>query len=469
MTRYPTRRCFISHTWANGQHDFARLLYRRLNRYKGITCWLDEEKIVPGVHIYDRIAAALDQETDLTLCVLSPEYLRSRNCKAELSRAARLARDGNHAIIPVVLAPLPPGQMPLELEGLLCADFSLALEADGNVSKPTFLKELTQLVRGIRATVSQSQPQPGSTGPASTTVASPTRARVEPRKPHLKTRGLRILYLHRSPRSTGIEYIESCELYDELIRRGHRVQPCWAVLPEKDTFARVSADVLTPAQVIELSPDLLLFENGLLVGEPRVPLELMKQLQSRGCATLIFLGINEYASRKAEYDSFLAGESLRLFQPNTDRDEQPVCVQGANTLDIRLGLDRVRSVPPRHKKQIERGVTDIALDYAMPMADVSGILLWGDGNTRIKCYSRMDIHRQPSPVLGVLRIHNHRVVAFVPAIPLSREPSTVTFFANLAEVLADMSAELHASNVPPDLHQIPAPPARPDPPPDDTT
>ena len=100
-----------------------------------------------GDHIYDRVGDAIERRCDLTICILSPEYLASENCKAELSKAARLYREKKHRLVPVLLADCP---IPLELEGLLYADFKKALDLSGSVVRPEFERALGLLIAAIR-------------------------------------------------------------------------------------------------------------------------------------------------------------------------------------------------------------------------------------------------------------------------------------------------------------------------------
>ena len=125
------RKCFISHTWAERQHGFAKILSESLNRYKGVTTWLDEDKILPGDHIFDKIDQALIEETDVFICIVSPEYSLSKNCKSELSRARALSSEKNIRLIPVLYS---KSIVPLEVEGILYVDFSMSLNENGVIT-----------------------------------------------------------------------------------------------------------------------------------------------------------------------------------------------------------------------------------------------------------------------------------------------------------------------------------------------
>ena len=143
-------RCFISHTWAKGQHSFAKYLCNRLSRFKNIEVWLDENQILPGDHNYERLSLAIEKNTNLTICILSPEYLASGNCKVELSKAAELYRAKDHKLIPILLAKC---DIPLEIQGLAWADFIYAINSKNEINIKQFnhaLKPLVQAIRGVK-------------------------------------------------------------------------------------------------------------------------------------------------------------------------------------------------------------------------------------------------------------------------------------------------------------------------------
>lgn len=138
--------CFISHTWSNGQHRFARFLTDRLNKYKKIVCWLDENNLKYGDHIYDKIDYQITFHTDIVIILLSPEYLQSHNCKTELSKANRLYSTKKILLLPILLS---KSNIPLELEGLLFADFTDCLTKTGKIRRAVFEKQFKKLVKSI--------------------------------------------------------------------------------------------------------------------------------------------------------------------------------------------------------------------------------------------------------------------------------------------------------------------------------
>lgn len=139
--------CFLSHTWSNGQHLFAKYLVKRLNKFKRINCWLDEENLNFGDHIYDRIDMQLSLNTDVAIILLSPEYLLSHNCKVELSKANKLYASNKILLLPILLAKT---EIPLELDGLLFADFTDCFSKKNKlVKRNIFDKKLEKLVASI--------------------------------------------------------------------------------------------------------------------------------------------------------------------------------------------------------------------------------------------------------------------------------------------------------------------------------
>lgn len=138
--------CFLSHTWSNGQHRIAQYLTDRLNKYKRINCWLDENNLKYGDHIYDKIDFQITYQTDVALILLSPEYLLSHNCKTELSRANLLYSKNKILLIPIVIS---KSIIPLELEGLLFADFTDCFTKKNEIKGAEFAPKFKKLVSSI--------------------------------------------------------------------------------------------------------------------------------------------------------------------------------------------------------------------------------------------------------------------------------------------------------------------------------
>jgi len=126
---------FISHRWAEGEHDFARDLKKKLESYEDITVLLDEYEMLPGDSIKDWMDDAIQKGCDVFLFVLSPHSLQSENCLYELD----LALQTGLPIIPVFIRDC---EIPENLRGILFADFR------ENLDLPFYL--VNRLVRGIR-------------------------------------------------------------------------------------------------------------------------------------------------------------------------------------------------------------------------------------------------------------------------------------------------------------------------------
>jgi ABC-type uncharacterized transport system substrate-binding protein len=142
-------KCFISHTWKSGQDDFAQYLSKRLQRFSEIDVWIDTANLDIGDRIGDVISRAIETQCDLTLCVLSPEYIESEYCKYELEMAARLSRENRHRIIPLLLSDCI---IPLPLEGLLWGDFRNAWPLTTRAKKTAFDGTLHRLITSIKKT-----------------------------------------------------------------------------------------------------------------------------------------------------------------------------------------------------------------------------------------------------------------------------------------------------------------------------
>jgi len=81
-------KCFISHSWRNGEHDFAIKLADALQLHGIEKAWLDEREIPGGGHIGDRVIRGI-QACDVFLFVMSPNAVASPWCCLELEEALK--------------------------------------------------------------------------------------------------------------------------------------------------------------------------------------------------------------------------------------------------------------------------------------------------------------------------------------------------------------------------------------------
>lgn len=114
-------KCFLSHRWSHGEHQFARELKNKLEDYRRISVLLDEDEIRPGDRIKDWIDSAIQSGCHVFLFVLSPEALNSENCLYEL----KMAMERELPVIPIYIRDC---QIPTSLQGILFADFRNALD-----------------------------------------------------------------------------------------------------------------------------------------------------------------------------------------------------------------------------------------------------------------------------------------------------------------------------------------------------
>jgi len=112
-------KCFISHTWHEGEHDFAIRLADAL-RANGVDVWLDEEQIHGGQLVEQRMRTGVIHECDVFLFVLSPASLKSQPCTIEREEALKYRVETGLQIIPILLKNC---QIPQNLQDLLYVDF----------------------------------------------------------------------------------------------------------------------------------------------------------------------------------------------------------------------------------------------------------------------------------------------------------------------------------------------------------
>ena len=112
-------KCFISHTWREGEHDFAIRLADAL-RANGVDVWLDQEQIHGGQLVEQRMRVGVIHECDVFLFALSPASLNSWGCAIEFEEALKCRAETGLQIIPILLKDC---EIPQNLQGLLYVDF----------------------------------------------------------------------------------------------------------------------------------------------------------------------------------------------------------------------------------------------------------------------------------------------------------------------------------------------------------
>lgn len=139
-------KCFISHSWRNGEHDFATKLADALQLYGIEKAWLDEREIPGGGHIGDRLMRGV-QTCDVFLFIMSPNAVTSPWCCLELEEALKQRSETGIQIVPLLLKDC---SIPKELKDLLYIDFR-----DEAQFEKTLEKLLTSIKEAyfIRATV----------------------------------------------------------------------------------------------------------------------------------------------------------------------------------------------------------------------------------------------------------------------------------------------------------------------------
>lgn len=130
-------RCFISHAWRHGGHEFALRLADALLAM-GIDAWVDKHDILPGQNLERRMEIGVMAECDVFLFVLAPATLASTACSIELD-AAFVQRDQRGLqIVPILFRSCE--EIPARLSNLSYVNFR-----DG----ARFGKAVEQLDRGI--------------------------------------------------------------------------------------------------------------------------------------------------------------------------------------------------------------------------------------------------------------------------------------------------------------------------------
>lgn len=112
-------KCFISHAWSDGGHDFALALKDALYT-NGVDAWLDEHELHGGEPLEQEVRIAILYECDVFLFVLSPAALKSRWCAVELKEALKCRDESGLQIIPIFFKKC---KIPAELKDLVYEPF----------------------------------------------------------------------------------------------------------------------------------------------------------------------------------------------------------------------------------------------------------------------------------------------------------------------------------------------------------
>src|SRR4051812_16612263 len=89
---------FLSHRWAEGEHDFTMELARKLASRSHISPVVDQSSLKAGDDIRRWMTESI-KTSDVLLFVISPASMSSRYCRFELSQAKKYGKP----IIPLLL------------------------------------------------------------------------------------------------------------------------------------------------------------------------------------------------------------------------------------------------------------------------------------------------------------------------------------------------------------------------------
>lgn len=254
---------------------------------------------------------------------------------------------------------------------------------------------------------------------------------------------LRVLYMHASPRSDGLNYLASPQLVRELEGRGHILRFCWAIpaVPLVNDSVGLGRDLLTPQAVRDWNPDALVFEDGLSVGAPKMPPALLDELEARGTVAIIEVPPHEYNGCKDEYDSFLRDRAIEV--ETADGHEPPSC-RSLSGRYLATPVAVLRQYSSVKDDSLFEGVNSVVAASASPLRTWSKVLLVGGDDVLVKAYGNRRIHGDSHPIYGVLVDRNMRTEAVFLAHVLFDSPEcpdNAKYIANLLEWMHRMRAE----------------------------
>jgi TIR domain len=139
--------CFISYTWHSWQKDFAQIFAEEIRKEPDFGVWIDTEQVLPGHSLNSRLEEGIRRESDCAICLVSPEYLRSENCRKELYAAqSSWFQHGK----PLVAVKIGACDLPFELRDLVYDDLSGLVTSNGQVDHAALAAGVTALTRRLR-------------------------------------------------------------------------------------------------------------------------------------------------------------------------------------------------------------------------------------------------------------------------------------------------------------------------------
>src|SRR5579872_2537636 len=137
--------CFISYCWA--QKLFARTFAEEIFKQPGFDVWVDIKEILVSHHLYERLPEAIRSECDCFVALISSEYLKSENCRAELHEARRRWIQYKKPLIAIKIADC---DIPFELRDIKYFDLRNTLTETGEIDETRLAEEVERLCQEIR-------------------------------------------------------------------------------------------------------------------------------------------------------------------------------------------------------------------------------------------------------------------------------------------------------------------------------
>lgn len=260
---------------------------------------------------------------------------------------------------------------------------------------------------------------------------------------NLSSSRLRVLYFHDRPRSCGFDYIRSRRLVQELEKRGHDLCFCWGVHPPLQIDEEnISKDFLLPDTVRKWQPQALIFESGLFIGLPRIPLDLLDELEATGAVAIIAIPPEEYENHRSKYDNLLGSRGISV---PTAEHEEPRCQGNMCGGNIVFSSNQLGQYSVAGDAVLD-SVSFVRLGAARPMTGTLPTLIVGQENVFVKAYHNRNIHGVTYPVLGVLNDKNYRTEAIFLsdiALDFNQPTDNPVYLANLLEWLSHLRLQSH--------------------------
>jgi hypothetical protein len=221
---------------------------------------------------------------------------------------------------------------------------------------------------------------------------------------------MNVLFLYHALRVNGMGFLRSHYFVEDLERRGHNIRFAYFIVENKEKWKQLQNDVITFDEVVEFSPDVLIFELG---SADRFPSrDWLNELKAKGCIVVhCGLDYNDYNQNRKLFDEMYAGFGCGILKKKTDKqdtDELPNIRGSGDSQKAHTDIETLKRYCSIQDAAIFKDVLWVESHHALvikPRSDLTtglgyNILLTAGSKSVVKAYNDWDIHGENNAVYG---------------------------------------------------------------------